>query len=56
LVMANAGGTTVHTSQSPAFRAASRSQHETWNSRPTVLLDSMELQTSSSRDAKEQAA
>ncbi|KAJ7914524.1 hypothetical protein B0H13DRAFT_1611449, partial [Mycena leptocephala] len=56
LVMANASGTTVHTSQSLAFRAASRSQHETWNSRPTVLLDSMELQTSRSRDAREQAA
>jgi predicted phosphoadenosine phosphosulfate sulfurtransferase len=56
LVMANASGTTVHTSQSLAFRAASHSQHETWNSRPTVLLDSMELQTSRSRDAREQAA
>jgi len=55
LVMANTGETTVHTPQSLAFRAASRSQHEPWNSRPTVLLDSMELQTSGSRDVKGQA-
>ncbi|KAJ6532458.1 hypothetical protein B0H19DRAFT_1005063 [Mycena capillaripes] len=55
LVMANAGETTVHTSQSLAFRAASRSQHEPWNSRPTIPLDSMELQTSGSRDVKGQA-
>ncbi|KAF7343937.1 putative Transmembrane protein [Mycena venus] len=54
LVMANAAETTVHASQSLAFRAASRSQHETWNIRPTVL-DSMELQTSRGRDVKGQA-
>ncbi|KAJ7190448.1 hypothetical protein GGX14DRAFT_483128 [Mycena pura] len=51
LVMANANGTSVHT-HSLAFRAASRPQQETWDSRPTVLLDTVELQTNRSRDGK----